>query len=153
MSCMRMRVALDTNILVYFEGLDDEERAEIVRNLVEQLPRDDITIPVQALGELYNVLVRKAHTPRAAARDVVLGWTATRAIASANEGTFLSAIDLAATHQLVIWDAIIVATAADAGCKVLLSEEMHHGFAWGGVTVINPFLSPRHPLLDTLLRG
>ena len=148
-----MRIALDTNILVYFEGLNEEERAEIVRNLLEQLPRDDIVIPVQALGELYNVIVRKTQTSRAAARDAVLGWTATRAIASANERTFLAALDLAATHQFTIWDAVIVATAADAGCELLLSEDMHHGFAWGGVTLVNPFALPRHPLLEIALSG
>ena len=148
-----MKVALDTNLLVYFEGLDDIERGLQIRDLVERLPGDAIVIPVQVLGELFNVLVRKARTPRADARLTILGWTTSYAVSSATGATFLAAVDLAAAHQLAIWDAIVVATAADAGCEILLSEDMQHGFAWGGVTVVNPFATPRHPLLDTALRG
>ena len=29
----------------------------------------------------------------------------------------------------------------------LLSEDFQHGFTWSGVTVLNPFVSPQHPLL------
>jgi hypothetical protein len=32
-----------------------------------------------------------------------------------------------------------------------LSEDLQHGFTWGGVTIVNPFVSPRHELLDDLL--
>jgi hypothetical protein len=32
-----------------------------------------------------------------------------------------------------------------------LSEDMQDGFSWRGVTVVNPFASKRHPLLDGLL--
>ena len=30
-----------------------------------------------------------------------------------------------------------------AGCRLLLSEDLHEGFTWAGVTVVNPFSSPR----------
>jgi predicted nucleic acid-binding protein len=33
---------------------------------------------------------------------------------------------------------------------MLLSEDMHEGFTWGGVTIVNPFASPAHELLDDL---
>jgi hypothetical protein len=35
---------------------------------------------------------------------------------------------------------------------VLLSEDMQHGFVYRGVTVINPFAEPAHPLLADALR-
>lgn len=147
-----MRVALDTNVLAYAEGLEEgDARTNVAISLIGELPEDAIVIPVQVLGELYNVLVKKGRVSRAIARYAVIGWATSYAISSATEQTFLTALDLAETHHLAIWDAIIVATAADAGCQVLLSEDMHHGFTWGGVTVVNPFASPRHPLLDVLL--
>ena len=62
----------------------------------------------------------------------------------------LGAVDLAADHQLPIWDAVIVAAAADARCRLLLSEDLQEGFTWGGVTVANPFSPSRHPLLQSL---
>jgi predicted nucleic acid-binding protein len=61
-------------------------------------------------------------------------------------------MDLMLDHGLAVWDAIILATAAEAGCRVLLSEDMQDGFTWGGVTIVNPFASPPHPLLDDLPR-
>jgi hypothetical protein len=30
---------------------------------------------------------------------------------------------------------------------------MQDGFAWDGVTVVNPFNTPRHPLLEHALEG
>ena len=59
---------------------------------------------------------------------------------------------LAATHRLQIWDALILATAAGAGCRLLLSEDMQDGFVWKGCTVANPFAAPLHPLLADALR-
>jgi len=41
--------------------------------------------------------------------------------------------------------------AADAGCRLLLSEDLQHGFTWRGVTVVNPFLSPAPELLQAVL--
>jgi predicted nucleic acid-binding protein len=46
-----------------------------------------------------------------------------------------------------------LATAADTGCRLLLSEDMQNGFTWNGVTVANPFATIRHPLLDAILQS
>jgi predicted nucleic acid-binding protein len=62
-----------------------------------------------------------------------------------------AAVDLATDHQLGIWDAVILSAAAQSGCRLLLSEDLHDGFTWGGVTVVNPFSAPQHALLRTLL--
>jgi predicted nucleic acid-binding protein len=59
----------------------------------------------------------------------------------------LAATDLAADHQLTIWDATILAAAAEAGCRLLLSEDMQGGFTWRGVTIVNPFAAIPHALL------
>jgi hypothetical protein len=31
-----------------------------------------------------------------------------------------------------------------------LTEDLQEGFTWAGVTVVNPFSSPRHALLEAL---
>jgi predicted nucleic acid-binding protein len=121
--------------------------------LIEAIPSGSIVIPVQVLGELFNVLTRKSGASRTSARVAVLEWHNTYPAVDTSIATLQLAIDLATDHHLRIWDAIIVATAADAGCQVLLSEDMQHGFAWNGVTIVNPFALPRHPLLHIALRG
>lgn len=69
-----MRVALDTNVLAYAEGVNGIEKRDIVLELVRNLPQEAAVIPVQVLGELFNVLVRKAGRSRADAREAILGW-------------------------------------------------------------------------------
>jgi predicted nucleic acid-binding protein len=63
----------------------------------------------------------------------------------------LAAADLATNHRLGIWDAVVLSAAAEAGCRLLLSEDMQDGFTWKGITVTNPFSTLRHELLVALL--
>jgi predicted nucleic acid-binding protein len=49
------------------------------------------------------------------------------------------------------WDAMILSAAADAGCTLLLSEDMQNGFVARGVTVVNPLADAPHPRLAGLL--
>ena len=55
-----MRVALDTNILAYAEGVNGAAMKKTALDLVEKLPEGTALLPVQTLGELFNLLVRKA---------------------------------------------------------------------------------------------
>jgi len=46
---------------------------------------------------------------------------------------------LARDHGLAFYDALIVAAALEAGCGTLYSEDMQHGRAVGGLTIVDPF--------------
>lgn len=146
-----MRFALDTNVLVYAEGFNDRGRRDIALDLIQRLPKEAIVIPIQVLGELFNVLVRKAGQTHSEARETLLYWRSAFHLMETSAETMLSAVDLATDHRLGIWDAIVLSTAARAGCSLLLSEDLQEGFTWGGVTVTNPFAPTRHALLDALL--
>jgi predicted nucleic acid-binding protein len=119
--------------------------------LLEGLPRRSVVLPVQTLGELFQVLVRKFGRSRASARSTVITWSDTFAIAETSTAALLAAADLAVNHQLAIWDAVILSVAAEADCRLLLSEDMQDGFIWHGVTIANPFAHPRHPVLNGVL--
>jgi len=41
-----------------------------------------------------------------------------------------------------------MSVAAEHRCRLLLSEDFQNGFTWQGVTVINPFATPRSSLLN-----
>jgi predicted nucleic acid-binding protein len=148
-----MRVALDTNILAYAEGLGDERRVSQTRQLLTQISPERVVLPAQTLGELYRVLTGKANHEPAAARDAVLEWRDAFEVADSTTVCFLSALDLAVDHQLQFWDSLILAIAAQARCRVLLSEDKQQGFTWGGVTVVNPYSTDSHALLEQLLAG
>lgn len=142
-----MRLALDTNVLVYAEGLNDANRRTAALEVVSRLPPSDVWIPIQVLGELFTVLVRKARRDRHAARDIVLTWRDTYGTVDTTTDVLLGATDLVVDHRLPVWDSIILAAAAVAGCRLLLSEDLADGFTWRGVTVVDPFRAARHPLL------
>ncbi len=146
-----MRVALDTNILVYAEGVNGAGKKKTALELLQRLPQPDVVVPVQALGELFHVLVRKAARSGSKARTAILEWQDTFACVETSTAVMRAAIDLAADHHLSIWDAVILSGASEAGCRLLLSEDLQDGFTWNGVTVTNPFATPTHPLLEALL--
>ncbi|MGX8007918.1 PIN domain-containing protein [Mesorhizobium sp. ORM8.1] len=146
-----MKVALDTNILVYAEGVNSAEKRDAVFDLLRNIPQEAAIVPVQVLGELFNVLVRKAGRSPGDAREALLSWRDAFPVTGTTPEVMMMAVDLAADHRFGIWDAVILSTASQSGCRLLLSEDLQHGFTWGGVTVVNPFASPRHELLDNLL--
>ncbi|MBZ9993166.1 PIN domain-containing protein [Mesorhizobium sp. BH1-1-4] len=146
-----MKFALDTNILAYAEGINGAEKRDIALDLLRNLPQESAVVPAQVLGELYNVLVHEAGRTPGAARDALLSWRDAFPVAATTQDIMMMAADLANDHRLGIWDAVILSVASQAGCRLLLSEDMQDGFTWGGVTVVSPFASPRHALLDAFL--
>jgi predicted nucleic acid-binding protein len=146
-----MRVALDTNILVYAEGVNGASRKKAALEVIDKLPGDSTFLPVQVLGELFRVLVRKARRKPELARSAILAWKDTFALIETSPAVLFSAADLAVDHNFSIWDSVILSAAAAADCRLLLSEDMQDGFTWNGVTVANPFASVKHELLVSLL--
>jgi predicted nucleic acid-binding protein len=146
-------VACDTNVLAYAEGVNGAAKKSIALELFEKLSPASTLIPVQALGELFNVLVKKSRWSRGAAQRAVLAWGDTFPVIDTGSSVVLGALDLTQHHQLSIWDSVILSAAADARCRLLLSEDFQEGFTWSGVTVTNPFASTRHPLLDAILHA
>jgi predicted nucleic acid-binding protein len=141
-----LRLALDTNILVHAEGFDSEVKREATGALLQKLPDGSVCIPVQALGELFNVLIRKAGRSRQDARAAVLSWHDAYPVIGTAPGVMIDALELAAQHRLAIWDCVILAAAAEGGCRFLLSEDMQDGFTWRGATIVDPF-APNPPRL------
>src|SRR5687767_5943975 len=149
------RVALDTNIAAYLAGVrrrpDDIAKVERVRGLIDALSgRSTLVAPVQALGELFVVLCRTGASAEQA-RQVLLEYSQVFVTSGSEVATAVAAADLAVDHKLQFWDALIVTAAADAGCTLLLSEDMQHGFVWRGLTIVNPLSETAHPKLATLL--
>lgn len=145
-----MRLALDTNFLVYAEGINDGAKAEIAEQIVKKIPVATTFVPVQVLGELFRVLVGKARRTPESARKSVLSWQHSFPVIETSHSVLLAAVDLSADQNLHIWDAVILASAASADCRLLLTEDMQEGFTWSGVTVVNPFAAKRHKLLEDL---
>jgi predicted nucleic acid-binding protein len=149
-----MLAALDTNVLAYAEGVGDQIRLNAARTLVAKAPTGSLIIPVQALGELFRVLVRKAGRRPDEAQAIIASWRGSTTVQDTTAAVMDAAVSISAAHGLQIWDAVMLAAAETAGAGLLLSEDLHDGFAWRGVTISNPF-APKasKAALDRFLRG
>jgi predicted nucleic acid-binding protein len=144
---------LDTNVLVYAEGVQEVRKQEQATDIVNAVPPSSIVLPAQVLGELFHVLVRKARRNVVEARLAVQIWRDAYVVIGTTDAILARAMDVAVDHGLTIWDAVILAAASAANCRVLLSEDMQDGFTWGGVTIVNPFAALPHRLLTELRDG
>jgi len=118
---------LTTNILAYAEGVGDAERCAGAIKLVEDLPAEAVLLPAQ---------------------KAIMSWADSFEVADSSWSSFQSTIDLAIDHGLQIWDALIMAVAAENHCRLLLSEDLQNGFTWRGLTVVNPFAPESSRWLD-----
>ena len=142
---MSFRIALDSNILVNAEAVNGIARQRQAVELVAGLDAEEVVIPVQALGELFTVLTRKAGWAPASARAAILTWSTAYQVATTSPEVLVDAMELAVSHRFSLWDAVMVATAAQNGCQLLWSEDMQNGFIWRGVTIRNPFAAAALP--------
>lgn len=151
-----MRVALDSNILIYLAGIArgeaDEAKVERARSMLAALAAAKIVAPVQALGEMF-VVMRRSGVAAANAREKMADMIGAFGSPASTAQTALAAADLVVDHKLQYWDAMIVSAAAEAGCALLLSEDMQHGFVTRGLTIVNPFAEPVHPKLAALMKA
>ena len=86
-----MKVALDTNVLAYVEGVNGEARQQSAIALLQALAKGATLVPVQALGELFNVLVRKPGWARDRARTATLTWRDAFPLAPTTEASIIAA--------------------------------------------------------------
>lgn len=148
-----MRLALDTNLLAYAEGVGDAQRCQAARDCIARLPGNRVVLPAQTLGELHRVLTGKAGRSPKQAKNAILAWSDAFDVADSTFQALKAALDLVIDHHLPVWDALILSVAAEERCRLLLSEDFQHGFTWQGVTVVNPFHHPQHPLLQSLVES
>ena len=94
-----MKFAVDTNVLAYAEGADGPERRQLALDLLERLPPEYTGVPVQALGELFRVLVGKMGRSPAEARAAVLHWGDTFPLLETSGAVLLGAADLVSCHR------------------------------------------------------
>jgi predicted nucleic acid-binding protein len=120
-------------------------------DVVARLPAGETFLPVQVLGELFNLLVRKAGRSAPKAQSALLIWQDAFLLIETSRKVMIAAVNLASEHRLHIWDAVILSAASSAGCRLLLSEDLQDGFTWNEVTVVNPFAEKVNPLLAELL--
>jgi predicted nucleic acid-binding protein len=126
----------DTNLLIY-AALSEDPRSE----RAEELLYAGGTISVQVLNEFVSVARRKLRIPW---KDLkaALGWIGALCPDSIplTIGIHEDAVRIAEQYGFQIYDALIVASALEAKCDLLYSEDLQDGqLIDGRITIRNPF--------------
>lgn len=137
---MSGRFFIDTNVLVYADDLDAGPKNAVARALIaEALTEGTGVLSTQVLQEFFSIATRKLHVAADVARRKV-ELLASLEVVRIDVDAILAAIDLHRLHSLSFWDALIIQSAANAGCARLLSEDLQHGRTISGVRIDNPFV-------------
>jgi predicted nucleic acid-binding protein len=136
---MSARSFFDTNVLLYADDESAPVKQRRSRDLVAEHRRAGTgVISLQVLQEYFVNVTRKLGVdPRIARRKLEL--LAELDVAVPQVSDVLAAIDLHRLHGFSFWDALILRTAQQAGCSVLLSEDFQDRREIDGVTILNPF--------------
>jgi predicted nucleic acid-binding protein len=124
----------DSNILIYAYSTDTKRTRALA------LVAEGGIISAQVLNEFTNVLRKKQKQEWAVIEAAIrsLRFRFPNIIPLTAE-THAAALALAHDHDLSFYDALIIATAIEAGCDRLWSEDFQNGRIIGGVTIRNPF--------------
>jgi predicted nucleic acid-binding protein len=130
-----MKAFFDTNVLVYTVTLDPRKRQ------ADRILRTGGIVSVQVLNEFANVARSKLrHEWRTITYALEQFRLSFEAVCPLTLDTHVAAVSLAKDNGLAFYDALIVASAIEAGCDTLYTEDMQHNRAIGGLTIRNPFI-------------
>ena len=136
---MAERITLDSNVLVYAFDNAEPEKQPVAMELLWLAHDRGAVLTTTALGEFYWVMVRKSKVSplkaHAHMRDLI---TLFPVIGHGTDALEAAALAVAG-GRFGFWDAVILASAEDAGCKVCFSEDMSDGARFGDIVVRNPF--------------
>jgi predicted nucleic-acid-binding protein len=109
-------LGVDTNVLVRFFVADDPEQFELARALVAGAGQDGLFVNVVVLAELYWVLDRAYHKPKADILAVIEGLLEFREFIVDQRDLVLDALAAVRATNADFPDALIGMIDAQAGC-------------------------------------
>ncbi|HEY4124714.1 MAG TPA: PIN domain-containing protein [Rhizomicrobium sp.] len=133
------RITLDTNILFYAYDARDPLKQQQALAIIEAAAVTDCALGLQTIGEFYVAIVRKLKVTPAFARDQVKSFLASFDTFGATANAHSIAAEEAAMGRFSYWDGVLLASAAQNGCTIFISEDMADGARLGTITVCRPF--------------
>ena len=134
------RLSLDTNILVYAMDRDAGAKRDLAIQIVDRAVDCDTVLTLQVLSEFFAATTRKGKMPPEEARAQVMDWLTLFPLVAAKPTTWPKAMRGVLDHGFSFWDAMLCATAQEAGVNLLISEDFQHDRVLEGLRFCNPFV-------------
>lgn len=130
---------VDTNILIYAIDASQGQKHVRARRLVDTLAEKNCILPLQALNEFFFVCVRKKIVNAGIAEAYIQALLRSMQVISPTQEDLRQAMQLHREHGQQFFDALLLSTAARAGCRIFFSEDLQHGRTFSSMQVIDPF--------------
>lgn len=144
---MSDKTFVDTNVLIYAHDVDAGRKHEIARDLLRTLWIERTgMLSTQVLQEFYVNATRKIRKPltKPEARSVVDTY-APWCVDGITTSDLAAAFQVEDQARIGFWDALIVAVAARAGARRVVSEDLNNGQSIAGISIHNPFKAKAQP--------
>lgn len=135
---------LDTNLFIYQLEALDERKFETADRIIHQgIETNNACISFQVVQECLNTALRKAEVLLSTdeMRTYMENVLAPLFLVPASISLYHQALGIQARYRYGFYDSLIIASALDAGCTRLYSEDLRHGQQIEGLTIENPFES------------
>jgi predicted nucleic acid-binding protein len=135
------RQFVDTSVLVYAHDVTAGGKHARARALVEELwDTREGCLSGQVLQEFFVITTRKIPRPLdAAAAAQIIDDLAHWHVHAPAAADVHAAIDVHRRSGAPFWDGMILRSAKELGCGILLSEDLNAGQEYEGVLIRNPF--------------
>lgn len=131
------KIAVDTNILLYLH----EEPVTLKSIRAKQIAAESPVISAQVISEYLNVLKRLLKVPKLRLIEHCIVLVDGCEISAINSDILLKAKELIIRYDFQMFDSIIVASALEANCNILYSEDLQHNqLIENKLTIVNPFI-------------
>lgn len=133
---------LDTNIFAYSFDEINSAKQSCAENIIEKaLTTQQGVISYQVVQEFCNLATRKFVAPLPAAEQRLYLQRVLMPLCRVlpSFALYNLAIDIREQYKFSFYDALIVASAIEACCKILYTEDLQHGQNILGIKIVNPF--------------
>jgi len=140
---MNDRFFLDTNIFVYSFDQSTARKSEEADRLINQaVTTGRGVISYQVVQEFFNVAYRRFPEPMHLEQAEQFLSTVLRPLWAvySSPALCLRALQILERYRLQWYDALIVASALEAKCGILYSEDFQNGQKFDALEIRNPFL-------------
>jgi predicted nucleic acid-binding protein len=137
------RVFFDTNIVVYcFDTLEPRKQTRAKDLLAHALNHQTGVVSYQVIHEFCNVACKAKRLQLPQERILAYVNLVLQPMNQIGYSPLLieSALQLRAEHSFSFYDSLVIASATQAKCQVLYSEDMQHMQRVGNLQIVNPFL-------------
>lgn len=137
---MEGKFFLDTNVFVY--SFDHSKKREIALELIKRAHTRNGCISYQVIQEFINVALKKFERP---VRHPDLQQYLQKILFPVcevfpSEKLYTEALDISERWKYSFFDSLIIASALEAQCNILYSEDLQHNQKIRNMIIVNPFI-------------